>query len=128
MQMAYPRRTTSRSRLNLKNCKHTITIRVEKGMKKWGISLLGEMPHFIILVILFAANLLNGRIKGRIRYRSILAVMLLNHHVKRHTCLNMIKSAFRKFAMHYFTDIAYKEIITLFMILHSVRQASRMWR
>ena len=42
--------------------------------------------------------------------------------------LNMIKSAFRKFAMHYFTDIAYKEIITLFMILHSVRQSSRMWR
>ena len=44
-------------------------------MKKWGISLLGEMPHFIILVILFAANLLNGRIEGRIGYRSILAVI-----------------------------------------------------
>nr|DAD81268.1 MAG TPA: hypothetical protein [Siphoviridae sp. ctcfw7] len=48
-------------------------------MKKWGISLLGEMPHFIILVILFAANLLNGRIEGRIGYRSILAVMYGNH-------------------------------------------------
>ena len=66
MQMASPQRTTSRSRLNLKNCKHTITVRVEKGMKKWGISLLGEMPHFIILVILFATNLLNGWIPWQI--------------------------------------------------------------
>ncbi len=66
MQMASPQRTTSRSRLNLKNCKHTITVRVEKGMKKWGISLLGEMPHFIILVILFAANPLNSWIPRQI--------------------------------------------------------------
>ena len=29
--------------------KHTITVRVEKYTKKWGISLLVEMPHFIIL-------------------------------------------------------------------------------
>ncbi len=31
-------------------------VRVEKYTKKWGISRLGEVPHFIILVILFHAN------------------------------------------------------------------------
>ena len=41
-------------------------VRVEKYTKKWGILLLGKMPHFIILVILFAANLLNGWITWQI--------------------------------------------------------------
>ena len=41
--------------------KHTITVRVEKYTKKWGISLLVEMPHFIILMILFAMGSWNSR-------------------------------------------------------------------
>ena len=39
---------------------------------------------------------------------------------------NLIQPAFREFPVHHFLDIADKEIIALFMILHAIRKSGRM--